>query len=90
MSAPSATDLHGADLLAQLEADPLSLAAAMFQPRTTDSFERWAQQRLGTWLTPAQIAINDSVVTHRYTAVPSCHAAGKSRYSAMKVGHYID
>jgi len=90
VSAPSATDLHGADLLAQLEADPLSLAAAMFQPRTTDSFERWAQQRLGTWLTPAQIAINDSVVTHRYTAVPSCHAAGKSRYSAMKVGHYID
>jgi hypothetical protein len=62
----------------------------MFQPRTTDSFERWSQTRLGTWLTPAQIAINQSVVENRYTAVPSCHAAGKSRYSAMKVGHFID
>jgi hypothetical protein len=74
----------------QLDADPLTLAAAMFQPRTTDSFGRWAQSRLGTWLTPAQEAINDSVVHNRYTAVPSCHAAGKSRYSAMKVGHFID
>jgi hypothetical protein len=73
-----------------LNVDPLTLAAAMFQPRTTDSFERWAQSRLGTWLTPAQVAINDSVVKNRYTAVPSCHAAGKSRYSAMKVGHFID
>jgi hypothetical protein len=62
----------------------------MFQPRTTDSFEAWAQSRLGTWLTPAQKAINGSVVANRYTAVPSCHAAGKSRYSAMKVGHFID
>jgi hypothetical protein len=73
-----------------IDTDPLALAAAMFQPRTTDSFERWAQTRLGTWLTPAQIAINRSVVENRYTAVPSCHAAGKSRYSAMKVGHFID
>lgn len=71
-------------------ADPLALAAAMFQPRTTDSFGKWAQSRLGTWLTPAQVQINDSVVNNRYTAVPSCHAAGKSRYSAMKVGHFID
>jgi hypothetical protein len=79
-----------AGLMERLDADPLTLAAAMFQPRTTDSFERWAQSRLGTWLTPAQIAINNSVVQNRYTAVPSCHAAGKSRYSAMKVGHFID
>lgn len=73
-----------------IDTDPLALAAAMFQPRTTDSFERWAQSRLGTWLTPAQVAINRSVVENRYTAVPSCHAAGKSRYSAMKVGHFVD
>lgn len=72
------------------QADPLMLAAAMFQPRTTDSFQDWARERLGTWLTPAQRLINDSIVNNRYTAVPSCHAAGKSRYSAMKVGHFID
>jgi hypothetical protein len=62
----------------------------MFSPRTSDSFEQWTQDRLGNWLTPQQILINESLVRHRYTAVPSCHAAGKSRYSAMKVGHFID
>lgn len=70
--------------------DPLLLAAGMFQPRTTDSFEQWALDRLGQYLTPIQRQINDSIVQHRYTAVPSAHAMGKSRYSAMKTGHFID
>jgi hypothetical protein len=70
--------------------DPLALAAERFAPRNTDSFERWSREKLATWLTPAQKLINDSIVANRYTAIPSCHAAGKSRYSAMKVGHFID
>lgn len=70
--------------------DPIILAAAMFQPRTTDSFEQWCRDKLNTQLTPDQRLINDSVIRHRYTAVPSCHSAGKSRFAGMKCGHFID
>jgi len=72
------------------ETDPLALAASMFQPRTTDTFEKWCRDRLGTQLTPSQRMINDSIVQHRYTAVPSCHSAGKSRFAGMKCDHFID
>jgi hypothetical protein len=74
----------------QLDVDPLLLAAEMFQPRSTNSFEKWAKNRLGSWLNPAQIMVNDSLVRNRYTAVPSCHSAGKSYFAALKVGHFID
>ncbi|HEV2174248.1 MAG TPA: hypothetical protein VGR71_11810 [Nitrospira sp.] len=73
-----------------LDADPLVLAAEMFRPRSTDSFEKWAKERLGSWLNPAQVMINESLIRNRYTAVPSCHSAGKSYFSALKVGHFID
>lgn len=73
-----------------LDQDPLVLAAEMFRPRSTDSFEQWARERLGSWLNPAQVMINDSLIRNRYTAVPSCHSAGKSYFSALKVGHFID
>jgi len=73
-----------------LDSDPLQLAAEMFRPRSTDSFEKWARERLGSWLNPAQVMINDSLIRNRYTAVPSCHSAGKSYFSALKVGHFID
>jgi hypothetical protein len=72
------------------ETDPLILAAQMFQPRTTDSFGKWLQEKCGAYLNPAQEMINDSIVRNRYTAVPSCHSAGKSFLSAAKVGHFID
>lgn len=61
-----------------LDADPLQLAAEMFRPRTTDSFERWAREKVGTWLNPAQRLVNDSIMRNRYTAVPSAHAQGKA------------
>lgn len=73
-----------------LDADPLVLAAEMFRPRSTDSFKRWARERLGSWLNPAQIMVNESLIRNRYTAVPSCHSAGKSYFAACKVGHFID
>lgn len=75
---------------ALLDQDPLVLAAEMFRPRSTDSFEKWARNRLGSWLNPAQVMINESLIRNRYTAVPSCHSAGKSYFSALKVGHFID
>lgn len=89
VGALNAMDLNPQKRMA-LDADPLVLAAEMFRPRSTDSFERWARERLGSWLNPAQIMINDSLIRNRYTAVPSCHSAGKSYFSALKVGHFID
>jgi hypothetical protein len=70
--------------------DPIALAAAHFAPRNTDSLEAWTQENLGQFLTPQQRMINESVVNNRYTAVPSAHAQGKSRFSAIKTGHFID
>lgn len=70
--------------------DPLIMAAQMFQPRTTDEFEKWLIEKCGAYLNPAQRLINDSIVKNRYTAVPSCHSAGKSFFSAAKVGHFVD
>lgn len=70
--------------------DPIALAAAHFAPRNTDSLERWTRENLSQFLTPQQRLINESVMVNRYTAVPSCHAAGKSRFSAVKAGHFID
>ncbi len=75
---------------ARQDADPLLLAAEMFRPRSTDSMQQWAQERLGTYLNPAQVRINDSIMRNRYTAVPSSHAQGKSFFAATKVGHFID
>jgi hypothetical protein len=74
----------------EMVTDPMVLAAALFQPRNTDSLEQWTQENLGQYLTPQQRLINNSVVNNRYTAVPSCHSAGKSRFSAIKTGHFID
>jgi len=70
--------------------DPIALAAAHFAPRNTDSLESWCRENLGQFLTPQQRMINQSVVNNRYTAVPSAHAQGKSRFSAIKTGHFID
>lgn len=70
--------------------DPIGMAAAHFAPRNTDSLEQWTLDNLGQYLTPQQKLINDSIVHHRYTAVPSAHAQGKSRFSAVKTGHFID
>lgn len=66
------------------------MAAEMFRPRSTDSFEKWLIERCGMYLNPAQREINDSIIKNRYTAVPSCHSAGKSFFSSAKVGHFID
>lgn len=70
--------------------DPLQLAASRFAPRTSDAFAEWTFGKLGTMLTPQQLLIDESMIQHRYTAVPSCHSSGKSRFSAMKAGHFLD
>jgi len=72
------------------ETDPILLAAAHFAPRNTDTLEQWCREKVGQYLTPQQRLINESVIRNRYTAVPAAHAQGKSRFSAIKTGHFID
>src|SRR6266568_2756129 len=72
------------------EKDPMQLLAERYAPRTTDSFEQWCRERLGTWITPDQKIVHASTRTNRYTAVPSCHSSGKSRFAAMYAGYFIE
>jgi hypothetical protein len=75
---------------AEAKHDPIAMAAARFAPRTSDEFAQWSREKIGTWLTPQQLQIDESMLRNRYTAVPSCHASGKSRFAACKSGYFID
>ncbi len=44
--------------------------------------EAWVEHRLGKRMWSKQREIAESVREHRYTAVPSCHGAGKSQLAA--------
>lgn len=50
----------------------------------------WIRDRLGEDLWSKQREIADSVVANAYTAVPSCHAAGKSYLASRLVAWWVD
>lgn len=50
----------------------------------------WIEDRLDEHLWSKQVAICNSVATHRYTAVPSCYGTGKSFSAARLVAWWID
>jgi len=49
----------------------------------------WVRDRLGEHLWSAQREIAASVVEHRHTAVPSCHASGKSHLASRLVAFWL-
>lgn len=49
----------------------------------------WAWEVLGFWAWSKQRAIGQSVVDNSYTAVKSCHGAGKSAWAAVLVCWYV-
>lgn len=51
---------------------------------------RWAKERADVWLWSKQQEIVESVRDHRYTAVRSCHGAGKSFTAALVLAHWLD
>lgn len=50
----------------------------------------WALEKLGIHLWSKQKEFCNSVLTNRYTAVPSCHDVGKSFGAAILACHWID
>lgn len=70
----------------------LNALAARFAPRP--DFERdpaqWLQYKLGEFSWSKQREILQSVVENRYTAVHSCHDAGKSYIASRIMSHWID
>lgn len=50
----------------------------------------WVQSRLGEFVWSKQGEILDSVRDHQFTAVPSCHSAGKSHIAARAIAHWVD
>jgi hypothetical protein len=72
--------------------DPFEAAARRFEPKS--DYHRhphlWGKERLGEFWWSAQTDIAISVRDHRYTAVQSCHDAGKSFIAARMIAKWID
>lgn len=74
------------------ELNPFMRAAADFEPKPdydTDP-HRWGQEKLGEFFWSAQTEILISVAVNRYTAVQSCHDAGKSFIAARAAVKWLD
>jgi hypothetical protein len=50
----------------------------------------WTNQRLGEFVWSKQREILNSLRDHRFTAVKSCHSAGKSHIAARAIAHWVD
>jgi hypothetical protein len=51
---------------------------------------RWTREKMEEWVTRDQASIMESVVEHRYTAVPSCHDVGKSYTASRLTAWWLD
>ena len=73
---------------------PWEAAAQAFEPRKPSPYLRdpvgWVRDKLGETLWSKQREVCESVVTHRKTAVRSCHNAGKSRVASRIAAWFID
>lgn len=72
--------------------DPFERAAKDFEPRPDYDADPhlWGQERLGEFFWSAQTQILISIAVNRYTAVPSCHDAGKSFIAARAAVKWLD
>lgn len=71
--------------------DPFAYAASLFAPVDDygDDPHGWIGNKLGEFIWSQQSAVLDSVKAERYTAVPSCHDAGKSFIAARVAAWWI-
>lgn len=72
--------------------DPFAFAATLFEP-PPDYYGNpalWGSSKLGEHWWSMQVAIMESIRDNRYTAVPSCHNAGKSFIAARAIAKWID
>lgn len=73
--------------------DPFAHAADLLDPPTSPHLTDptgWVNDRLNETIWSKQAAILNSVRDHRYTAVHSCHDAGKSFISSRAAAWWID
>jgi len=72
--------------------DPTEVAARAFEPRPDydEDPALWGRERLNEFFWSKQVEILRSLVVHRYTAVKSCHDAGKSFIAARAAAKWID
>lgn len=72
--------------------DPVDYAASQFEPRPDYDADphAWGQQKLGEFFWSAQTDILISMAVNRYTAVQSCHDAGKSFIAARAAVKWLD
>lgn len=73
-------------------ADPWEFAAAEFDPKADYLGDPvlWGKDKLHEFYWSMQRQILESLRDERYTAVQSCHDAGKSFIAARAVAHWID
>lgn len=72
--------------------NPWEYAASLFEPPPPydSDIKLWAKDRLDEFLWSKQEEICNSVVSERYTAVQSCHNAGKSFIASRIAAWWID
>jgi len=72
--------------------DPFDLAARDFEPRPDYDQDPalWGREKLGEWYWSKQQEILKSLAANRYTAVQSCHDAGKSFIAARAAVKWLD
>lgn len=72
--------------------DPIEHAARAFEPKPDYDTDpaAWGRDRLGEFYWSKQNEILLSLVKNRYTAVQSCHDAGKSFIAARAAARWID
>lgn len=71
--------------------NPIDHAASAFEPRPDYDQDpaQWGKDVLGEFYWSKQTEILTSLVTNRYTAVQSCHDAGKSFIAARAIAKWI-
>jgi len=89
---PQLPGLGGAQGGAGGEADPIDIAASYFEPKKDYDADphAWGQEKLGEFFWSAQTQILISMAVNRYTAVQSCHDAGKSFIAARAAVKWLD
>lgn len=89
---PGGGPLAAPDIMRVQAADPWEVAAGYFEPPPPygADLKLWAHDRLGEFIWSKQEEIANSLQTERYTAVKSCHDAGKSFIAARAIAHWID
>lgn len=72
--------------------DPWAIVTREFEPKPDyyASLETWIEHKLGEKIWSKQKEISDSLKRFRYTAVQSCHGAGKSYIASRAIANWID